>query len=279
MWWALALAAAPTLAAAQLPQRLLRAPRSTDYLFAADVQDARALWVNPAGLGAFLQTSVMGEVVVDRLPIAGGDLALAQYTIGFNSRGLSFGYAHDRFGGTDSANSTLRFGLARGFQNLALGATITFYRSDVTQRGLDLGMRYQLAPPLAVAAVVSDLGEPAVRDTLIRPRGRVSATGYLLNGQVTLSGELVATQRPPTISGYDLTYRAGAGLQSGGRLPIGGLVALDFDNGGHVGRWSVGLSIGGPDRVIGTTTIAPNAASGTLDRLAVTGVATRRPPR
>jgi hypothetical protein len=76
-----------------------------------------------------------------------------------------------------------------------------------------------------------------------------------------------------------VTYRAGASLQSGGRLPVGGLVALDLANNFKIDRWSVGLSIGGLDRMIGTATFNPNATSASLERFAVTGVATSRPPR
>ena len=273
------MAAVASPLAAQLPQAALRTPHSADYLFASSALDARALWVNPAGLGAFLQASVMGEVVVDRLVVPGGDLRLAQYSLGFNSRGFSVGYTHDGFEGVNASNSTIRVGLARGVGGLSGGVSLGFYNADVSQRGLDVGLRYAPSPLFALAAVVRDIGKPVLRDSVIHPRGIASATGYFLQGQGTLSGEIVAVERPALLTGYDVTYRAGASLESGGRLPIGALVALDLGNNLKVDRWTLGLSIGGPGRVIGTTTILPNAGSATLDRVAISGVATSRPPR
>lgn len=279
-WILVALVGLRSAAWAQVPaQRLLRTARSADYLFASDVQDARALWVNPAGLGAVIQASVHGEIVLDRMPVPGGNFALAQYTVGFNSRGFSAGYSHDGFNGVDSSNSTIRVGLSGSLPGLAVGGSLAFYNADVKQRGIDLGVRYELAPQVALAAAVRDIGKPVLRDSVIHPRGILSATGYLLQGRATVSGELVAAERPALQSGFDVTYRAGASLQSGGRLPIGGLVALDLGHNGKIDRWSVGLSIGGPDRVIGTASVLPNAISGALDRVAITGVASRQPPR
>lgn len=279
-WIALVVTCVWSPATAQVTQKPLRAPRSADYLFAADVQDARALWVNPAGLGTYLQASVMGELVVDRL--LGGDLALAQYTIGFNSRGFSAGYSHDGFSGIDStSNSTIRVGLARGWGGLALGASLAFYSADVGQRGLDLGVRYELPTiPLAVSGVMRDIGEPQLRDSVVHARGVFAATAYLLERKASISGEVVAARRPALLSGYDVTYRAGASLRSGGQVPVGALVSFDLGNNLKVGRWSVGLSIGAiENQVIGTTSVIPGGGPSAVDRLALTGIATRRPPR
>lgn len=271
----------PTMLGAQITPAPLRSAHSTDYLFAADVQDARALWINPAGLGTYLQASIMGEIVADRLIVPGGSVGFAQYTIGFNSRGFSLGYSHDRFEGTDSTNSTIRVGLARAFTNVSVGASMAFYSADVKGQGLDLGVRYQPSPVLALAAVVHDIGfgRPVLRDSVIHAAGVAGATAYLLGGQATLSGEVRAMDRPALQSGYDVTYRAGASLRSGGAFPIAALVALDLANNVHVDRWTIGLSLGGTDRVVGTTSVESTAGASELSRIAITGVATRRPPR
>ena len=67
--------------------------RSGDYLFVTNAVDARALWVNPAGLGVVPEASIMGEF---SLTPGGGDVRLAQYTVGLNSRGFSIGYRRNR---------------------------------------------------------------------------------------------------------------------------------------------------------------------------------------
>ena len=55
------------------------APRSLDYLFAATANDARAIWVNPAGLAIVSEASIMAELVVHRSPDA--DLRLSQLSM------------------------------------------------------------------------------------------------------------------------------------------------------------------------------------------------------
>jgi len=42
------------------------APRSADYMFAATASDARAIWVNPAGLAVVPEASLFGEFVLQR---------------------------------------------------------------------------------------------------------------------------------------------------------------------------------------------------------------------
>jgi hypothetical protein len=54
------------LAAASPLRAQLAAPRSASYLFSANVEDARALWINPAGLGVLPIASIYAEVAADR---------------------------------------------------------------------------------------------------------------------------------------------------------------------------------------------------------------------
>jgi len=80
-----------------------RGPRSADYLFGTSARGSRASWVNPAALGTTAEASIMIEGFVQR--DAAGDYPLAQYTIGFSSRGFAFGYRRDRFRGVDGGNT------------------------------------------------------------------------------------------------------------------------------------------------------------------------------
>ena len=68
--------------------------RSAVYLFPSDVQDTRALWVNPAALAILREASVGFDVTVGNPGALG---RLEQFTLGLNSRGLSFGYQRDIF--------------------------------------------------------------------------------------------------------------------------------------------------------------------------------------
>ena len=47
--------------------------RATRYLFPTDVTDARALWVNPAGLGAFPEASINLDVTERARPARDDD--------------------------------------------------------------------------------------------------------------------------------------------------------------------------------------------------------------
>ena len=155
--------------------------RSGDYLFASTAADARALWVNPAGLAVSMEASVLAEFVLQR-PVD-GDLRLAQWTLGFNSRGFSIGYQRDRFD-EDPNTGAFRFGLSLPFRRGAIGAAFTFYRGNAvdstTDRGIDFGARYRLIPPLELGLVLRNVGRPVLRDVQAPLTGVLSAAWFPL---------------------------------------------------------------------------------------------------
>src|SRR5262245_7881494 len=81
--------------------------RATAYLFPTAVEDARAIWLNPAGLGVRRDASIYAEALVGD-PGANG--RLRQMNVGFNSRGLSFAYQRDILD-NGVRGSTYRLGL------------------------------------------------------------------------------------------------------------------------------------------------------------------------
>jgi hypothetical protein len=110
--------------------------RATAYLFPTDVSDARAIWVNPAGLGVTRDASIYAEVGVGE-PGASG--RLRQINAGFNSRGLSLGYQRD-FLDDGVKGTTLRLGLGGGAGGLAVGFDIARYSgSGANATGWDIG--------------------------------------------------------------------------------------------------------------------------------------------
>jgi hypothetical protein len=120
-------------------------PRSADYLFAASTNDVRALWTNPAGLAVVTSASVMAEFALETPPDS--SVQFAQWTLAFNSRGLSAGYQRDRFS-EDPNTGALRLGLALPFPKGSVGLAATYYHGSAVDTagnyGLDLGGRYQL---------------------------------------------------------------------------------------------------------------------------------------
>lgn len=248
-----------------------RAARSLDYGFVATAQDVRALWVNPAGLSTIIEASVMGELSLER-PL-GRDLRIGQLSAGFNSRGLSFLYQRDRFPEDSISGSTFRVGVGYALARFTIGAAAALYRGGVSQTGVDIGLRFPRYGPVALAAVVRNIGRPFVRDSLLRLQGVAGASWRGMQGVVELAGEARATER--ATSGYNVGFAVGAKVQTRGRLPLGVLGALDLGNNFRIDRWSVGLIIGGPNRGVITGTVYPTPGSAHLQTISLTGLAVR----
>jgi hypothetical protein len=248
------------LAAQSLPSRV------SPYLFSAGVEDARALWVNPAGLGILPVASLYGEVSMDR------DVAdawgLRQYNFGLASRGFAVSYQHDHFE-TGGSSGRWRVGGAVPLgRRTAVGVATTFYHPD---RGYDIGLRVSPIATFDIGMVIRQIGRPVVEDSAMLPVTEVfGMTWRPRRFPLGLSGEVVSTERLPA-SGHDMTYRAGATLTLRGRTPIGALVAFDFGNGFRVERWNLGVTVGLQAQALLVGTAVPGT-SAALDGLSLTGL-------
>lgn len=254
---------------ARLPDRLTAqvAPnRATDYLHPSDIQDARALWVNPAGLGVVREASVYLDLTVGDPGAAG---RLRQISAGFNSRGLSFGYQRDRLEGAGTGvvtGHTYRLGIAGSSEGLALGLAAAFYRGGTSATGFDLGAAY--SPPrwaaLSVGATVANLGQPVVRGIrqrvtfvpglTVRPRGPAIA----LSTHARITPEAVAS------------YSFGVRWRS---RSLGLLARLDTDRALRRGAFAFGLVVGGQDLLGAVATTTGDAR--TIEAASVVGVSSR----
>jgi len=252
-------------------------PRSGDYEFASTVHDIRALWVNPAGLGIVADASIMAEFTLER-PL-GGDLRLAQWSAGFNRWGLAIGYQRDRFS-EDPNTGTLRFGLALPFRRGAAGAAFSFYSgnaldtADTRDMGLDLGFQYRLLAPVNLGIVVRNIGRPDLRDSRAPITGAVSLALRAIPQHVLVAGEVLAAERLLD-SGYEVSYRAGMQLSTGGRRPFTLITAVDLGRGLAFDRWLVGVAVGGPDRVAALASGGFQSPNDRLDRVSLGGVSSR----
>lgn len=250
--------------------------RSADYLFAGTPSDARALWVNPAGLALLTGASVMAEAAID-FPVD-SSVRLSQWTVGFNSRGLSVGYQRDRFG-EDPNTGALRFGLALPFKRGAIGASFSFYQGSAidsaSHRSFDVGARYRLLEPLDLGLVVRNIGRPTPRLEKAPVTGVLGANLAFVPGHAALQLEAAAAERIEA-SGYDLGYRAGIVLATGGALPFSLLTSLELDGDFELSSWVLGLVVGGKDSgsLIASGPTGPGVDT-RLQRLSLTGIATR----
>jgi hypothetical protein len=246
------------------------APRSIDYLFAATAYDARAIWLNPAGLAVAPEASIFAEFVMHRLPDA--DLRVSQLSFGFNSQGLAFGYYRERLA-SDSSNHTYRIAFARALQNWTLGISMSYFRSDVNDKGFDVGVRYRVMRSLDLGVVVQNLGQPQVRQDTLPVTGVVGLGWEVLRGAVVLTGETLVHDRMAE-SGYDLLYRAGATVSVGRNIPFSGLTAVQLDNNLGVLMWTFGISVGRNRRGVLVAGVNPTTSPAQLETVSLTGIAT-----
>ena len=242
------------------------ANRATRYLEPTDVTDARAVWVNPAGLGRFPEASLHLDLTVGD-PGAKGQLR--QLTLGFNSRGLSFGYQRDLFSDGERGH-TYRIGYAAGHAGLAAGFAAALYRGATSSTGWDLGILYDWRPTLSLGGVIQNIGQPLVRGITLPVTYVPSATLQLAGRRVALSalGRLTSDE----VAGYGFALRAQ--LRSGTSLPIGLLARLDTDHALRRAGLAFGVSLGGEDTagLVATTT----GDAGRIDAVSLYGVSTRR---
>lgn len=250
-----------------------RPARSMDYLFVATADGVRASWPNPAGLAVLPEASVMLEFLFEQPPV--GDAHVGQWSAGFSSRGLSLLYQRDRYRDEPSTNA-LRMGLGLPFERGALGAAVTLYNSEQSDRGFDIGLRYALTPMLDAAAVVRHIGRPVMRGAELPVTGVVGLGWVPVRRLAQFAAEVHLAEQPG--GSWEVGYRAGVHVASGGRFPVGAVAAVDLHGSAAVHRVSVGIVLGGLDRAVllGSTTVGNEVAG--VEQVSVTAVATRRRP-
>lgn len=207
---ALAAALGGTAAAGRLAAQVLPAPPAR-YLLTTDVEDARALWVNPAGLARRLEASIGADIGADRF--SGGEVQLSQYGATASSRGLALSWIHDRYPGGGAINAyAVGFGL--GDERFSGGVTRRWYRGLVGYSAWDVALRTETGYGVQVSLVGRGLGaplDPSYQPTLV-PGAAVS----LLDGAVRLGGEWeVATHR-----WHSQEIRAGGTVSLGSALAL-----------------------------------------------------------
>ncbi len=246
-----------------------RGPRSADYLFGTSARGSRASWVNPAALGTTAEASIMIEGFVER--DAAGGYPLAQYTLGFSSRGFAFGYRRDRFGGGIGGN-TWRVAIGRGLGRVAVGAGLSMYGGS--QQALDIGFRYQLASTLGLAFKVENILQPQVRDSSLRFGGTVGI-GWTPLRSVGLDLETRGSDKLGS-NGVLLASRVGLRIGIPTRLPVLLTGVLDFDDGFSPIRLLVGLTLGA-DYQLSTVAAGSRLPSGNVfSGVSVVGEARKR---
>jgi hypothetical protein len=267
-----ALVCLPLLAASAHAQ--YRGPRSADYLLRATAWGARALWVDPGGLGTVHEASLMAEFMLER--DSAGSYSLAQYTAGFSSRGFGFGYRRDRFQ-NGAAGNTWRFGYGRAAGRLAVGAAVSLYSDSSRKADVDIGVRFRLIPSLEAAVGVEHIGQPVVRDSSLRFGGSFGLGWTGMGGVVQLAADVHASDRIGSASPL-MAYRAGLRVQTRGRIPIGAVAVLDLNEDFRIDRLVAGLSVGLSYQAVLVGSGARRGGATHLETASLTAIASRRFP-
>jgi len=218
------------------------------------------------------EASIVAEIVLTQPDT--GNVRVSQWTVGFNTRGISFGYQRDRLYGGPS-NQHLRIGLARPFRGGAAGIDLGLYWSDVNDRGFGAGVIYSFLPSVYTSVVLRHIGQPWVRGVKLPATGVLGLGWSAPENALQLAGELVARNRLNGTTGVDMSYRAGARITTPKPFPIAAIAAVNLGSDFVMDRFFIGLAIGGTRRLVLGGTFLSGASSG-LDVGSITGVASNR---
>lgn len=245
--------------------------RSQDYLFLTNVADVRALWVNPAGLALVPEASLLGEFTVRR---SGGETRLEQYSLGFNSRGVSIGYQRNRFEG-ESAVGIFRTGLGVPFRRGTFGMAASRYSQGSTKSyGADLGVIFVPNVRVQLGLAIRHIGRPSVRLAKL-PVTTVGAA-QLTTSIVQVAWETLAAERlAPGQAGFDFAHRAGARVALPARTPVILLGSVNLGSNIRINRFHFGFSIGGARQITSVASAVSRNNSPVFEQISATFVATK----
>jgi hypothetical protein len=259
--------------------------RTEAYEFAAAANDARAIWVNPAGLGAVREASVMGEIALEWGLT--DKTRVSQWMLGFNSQGLGFAYQRDRLindptTALDDSRSLDRFrlGISLPFPHGGLGGSGTMYRGGDggTEWGWDIGLRYQLGTTITVAGVLRNIGRPVALTVPLPLGGTVGVTWLPAPSVLEVSAEIQLAERIGT-SGMDALYRGGVNYSPSVEFPFTLITAFSFANSIEFNQWAIGMSFGAMARGVVVASGSIESGSMNFDQFSLAGVASRAAAR
>ena len=205
------LAAGFATAGTALAAQVLPAPPAR-YLLTTEVDDARALWINPAGLARHLEASIGGDVGADRF--SGGAVQLSQYGATVSSRGLAVSWIHDRYPGGASVNA-YAVGAGLGDESFSGGITRRWYRGLVRFSAWDVALRATTANGVQISIVGRGLGSP-LPDSTYRPTVVPAASVSLLGDAVQIGAEWEVA----------MSHFRSQEIRAGGTVALNGALAL-----------------------------------------------------
>lgn len=162
------------------------APPPAYYLLTTQASDARALWVDPAGLARQLEASLGIDLSGYRFDPGG--VRLGQWGGTIATHGVAAGWIHDRYPGGTSLN-LYNVGVGLGDERFSAGAAHRWYRGIVQGSAWDLGIRAAVPGGTDVSLLARNVGSPRLGDTTYWATLVPGALVRLLDDRVQLAGE------------------------------------------------------------------------------------------
>jgi hypothetical protein len=238
------------------------------YLIGAQVTDARALWVNPAGLARRTEASLGVDISVDRVP---GGTHVSQYGATLASRGIALGWTHAREPGGPSANG-YAVGLGLGDAAFSAGVTRRWVRGPARASFWDFAGSSAVSDWLHLSLVARNLDSPLPGDSAWAPSLVPGLDAGLLGHRVDAGLEWEVATR----GWRSRTWRIGGtvALWSGVALAVRADLARDLRVAGLV----VAVHLEAPTARATAFTLLPKGSS--LESVGVAGaLVARGPPR
>ena len=245
-WW---VAGAPPAAGQVTPAQPAR------YFLTTDVSDARALWVNPAGLARAIEASIGADLTADRF-VQGPGAQLNQYGLSLAGRGIAAGWEHERLAQRQSLN-VYAVGIGLGDEQFSAGTTRRWYTGAARASGWDAAMRVSNGEGTQFSLAMRNIGSPRLLDSTYWATLVPGALVSLLNGAVQAGGEWEVAPH----TWRSIAYRAGGTIDLGRGVALllradlspsfkrrGLVVAIGFDaSGSRAGAFA--LASGGANEV------------------------------
>ena len=183
------------------------------YLLTTEASDARALWVNPAGLVRVPEASIGADMTLDRF--FPGGTQLSQYGLSLAGRGIAASWIHERFPPRQALN-VYAVGIGLGDEQFSAGTTRRWITGAATASAWDAAARVSTLDGTQLSLVVRNIGSPHLLDSTYWATAVPGALVSLLSGVVQVGGEWEVTPH---------TWRS-VGYRAGGTVALGRGLAL-----------------------------------------------------
>ena len=263
----------PRLASSQAVRVPFEPAQPARYLLTTDVADARALWVNPAGLVRQVEASLGADLTADRFG-PGSAPQLSQYGVTIANRGIGAGWVHDRYPRGPSLN-TYAVGIGLGDERFSAGLTRRWFAGALKGSSWDVAARVGSGDGTQLSLVGRNLGSPRLNDSTFL--GATLVPGALisvLGGRLRVAGEWeVATRRSQS---QEIRFGGTLAVAAGVALSLRADLSPSFQRRG----FAIGLTLDGSKGRAGGFALLSGGAN-EVDALGLSGALVTRavPPR